>query len=224
MIRKPRPGSQTPTQPEPHPLAHLTLATLTARLGEIRDHQKRILREIIRLEKASIIASEIEGDRAFKLGAAAIEMLAGNNEHLFALQTLADAHQKLTQLRRAHRIIIAALEVGEAQLNVLSLNERAKREAAHRPQYREDVRGVWKALIELDKAQAKRDKGLRDVQVPGDQPAGIGWIFGGRLAHNESTVYRFGRVCVDSGFISEAEFQQAYEEAKQRDPRFNDKA
>jgi len=217
-------GPQTPKQPAPDALAHHTATTLAARRKELQEHLARVTAERVRLEKANISAVELEDARQYDSRKAALALAAGGNEALAAVFDLQDVHKRLALLGRISRDLHAALEIAEGRANILAIKEQADRWNAVKPEYRLRVREVWRALIELDKAQASRDKLLRDARVPADQPAGLGWPMVGRLAHTESTVYRYGRVCVDSGFITETEFQRAYEEAKQRDPRHNGKA
>lgn len=218
------PALQAPKQTAPDALAHHTATTLAARLGELREHLEHVVAEVVRLERANIIAPELDDERTHDTRKAGLALAAGGNEPLALVFELQDVHRRLALLRRLSRDLHAAIDVAEARVNILSIAEQGERWNAARPQYRERVREVWKALVALDMAQAARDKFIRDLRVRADVEAGPGWVMVGRLAHTESQAYRYGRVLVDIGALSESEFQRDYEAAKQRDPRHNDKA
>lgn len=221
MQHKARPasGSQTPKQPKPDALGHHTLATLSARLGELREHQRRIVAEVIRLEQANVLATELGDERQHDRAQAAFALLNGTNEAMSEALALADVHVKLARLRRLQRDLHQAFEIAEARVNNLSLKEQAERWAAGRAEFTKHVRAVWAALIQLDKAQGERDAFLRSIRVRPDVEGGLGWPLAGRLARTESQTYRYGRVLVDCNYLTETEFQRAFEDAKQQDAR-----
>lgn len=216
MQHKARPasGPKTPKQVAPDPLAHFTATTLTARLRELGQHRALFVAEIIRLEKANVIAAELEDDRQHDREGAAINLLCGNNEAMTAIAEVADVHQKLPRLRRAHRDILRALEIGEGRVVALDAKESGERWRAGKPEYKKRMRAVWAALVQLEKAQQDRDAHIRAMRSKPDVEGGPGWVFVGRLGHTHSKVFQFGRVCVNEGWITEAEFQRDYENAK----------
>ncbi len=217
--RKALSATKAPKQPAPDALAHHTTATLEARLRELREHLGRNTEETIRLERAHILAADLDDERAHDTRKAGIELLAsGGNERFDEARGINDVHRRLALLRRLTRDIHAAIDVGEQRLNVLAIREEAQRWEAGRPEYKRHVRAVWESLVALDRAQTERDLFLRKIRVTASGvECGAGWPLAGRLARNESQTYRYGRACVDCGYLTETEFQRAFEDAQARD-------
>lgn len=191
-----------------------TASALRARLVELQGFAKRITVAVIDLEKGSVIPAELDDEMKYRSRPVAIALLNGDNEPLNAMFALNDVHQKMALLKRAGRDIREACDIGEARLHVLEIAESAERWRAAAPEHRKNMRAIWKALCELERAQQARDKLFRDAKVSAGQEGGVGWVFVGRLGHTHSQVYNFGRVAVSQGWISETEFQKEYENAK----------
>ncbi len=177
------------------------------RLGELNQARRKATECIIELEQHKAVPVRLPDRKSREARQRALSLLASDQEIAAVMAMADDAGERLAALLRLRTDIDEALAIGGTIANGLANEEFGKRFGACKDEYVQAMRRVALAVIELERAQAERDRVIRDVlKAPkGWALEGASWKLLGRIRDRACEAYRFLCVAQKQGWISAKE-------------------
>jgi len=188
---------------------------LQLRLRELAVQCRAVVAQIIPLENAGVIVPE-GTDAPGRKRAAAVDLLNGAAAPFLAKQPELNSGETLKALRAEVETIDAAIVIGARLAEHLVIKEAGERIEAGKPSLTAAMRQVALSVICLEKCLQARDDVVTKIRPGLVVISTDGWPLMGRVSNTASQAYRFLETAAREKWITNAEFVEAFKEARSR--------
>jgi len=203
--------SKTPPAPVVHAQGSLGVE---ARIRELGIQRRAVIAKIIPLENAGVLVPEKGVTSPGHKRAAAIDLLNGSVAPFLAKEPHLNSGETLRDLRAEVETIDEALAIAATLADKLQREEAEARYQEKLPALNDAMRQIALCMIGLERALQARDDVAKAIRSK-TPIAGDGFIFAGRLSNTGSQAYRFLEMAVNEGYLTHAEFYEAFKEARE---------